>query len=198
MKKRFTLIIFVIFILALVTACSQSSGDTGNLEEEINSLKEENDNLKAENEELKTQNAELENKLNILEGKISEEEKQDIVQEEDVKVELTDKFTFEGDYSDYVGFVFDVTNNTDKTIKGVQGLATFKDMFGTEIIKIGADFTGRTIEPSQTSTVDDLSVEINEFMDDHMKLYATAYDDLKFEYKVTAIVFTDGTSKEIN
>ncbi len=43
---------------------------------------------------------------------------------------------------------------------------------------------------------DDLSFEINEFIDEHMKLYTTAYEDLKSEYTVTQIVFTDGTVKE--
>jgi len=198
MNKKFTLFVLIIFVIILSTACTQSSDDSEKLEEEMSSMQEENDSLKAENEDLKKENSELKKELNSLENKISEEEKKEIIQEEDVEVELTEKYIFEGDYSDYVGFVFTVTNNTEKSIKGVQGIATFKDIFGVEIIKIGVDFTGSTIESNQTSTIDDLSLDINQFMDDHMKLYNTAYDDLEFEYEVTSIVFTDGTSKQSN
>jgi len=46
--------------------------------------------------------------------------------------------------------------------------------------------------------VDDLYFDPNQFSDEDMKLYNTAYDDLNFEYAVKSIVFTDGTSKQGN
>ncbi len=97
-------------------------------------------------------------------------------------------------FSNYVNFVFLVKNNYSKAIKGVQGKATFKDQFGKEIITMGCDFNGFTLKPGASKKVKDLTLECNEFMDDHMKLYSTKYKDLKFEYKVTKIVFSDGKS----
>ena len=101
-------------------------------------------------------------------------------------------------FSNYVTFVFDVTNNSDKTIKGVQGVLHIKDMFGTSIIDVGCDFSGYTVQPGETYTDSSMSLDVNEFIDSHMKLYNTAYSDLIFEYEPSMIVFTDGTSVTIS
>lgn len=155
------------------------------LTKEINSLKAQNTSLKNENDSLNSQMT------------AAKEEK--TVQDDDVVVLLTSKSTKEGSYgSYYVTFKFSVSNNTDKPIKGVQGIATFKDIFGIEIMPLKVDFTGIKVEPGESIIVDDLYLDANQFMDDHVKLYGTKYDDIKFEYKVTAIVFSDGTSKSID
>ena len=91
---------------------------------------------------------------------------------------------------------FKITNNTDKDIQGIEGKLKIMDLFGKEILTAGCDFTGHTIPAGETVVNDDLSFEINEFINEHMKLYTTAYEDLKSEYTVTQIVFTDGTVKE--
>lgn len=104
--------------------------------------------------------------------------------------ENTDKWRF----SNYATFVFELTNNGDKPIKGVQGILHIKDLFGSKIIDVGCDFTGHTIQPNETYVNNDLSLEINEFNSDQMKLYNEDYSDLNFEYEPTTVVFTDGTS----
>jgi len=178
--------------MLLFSACTQNAVDIEESEKEIEILQKENSNLKAKNDELASQ-------LSKLEKKVLEEEKQKVVQEGDVTVELSGKSTLTGDYSqDYVTTVFSITNNTDKSIKGVQGVAMFKDLFGVDIISIIADFTGITIEPGETKIVDDLYFDCNQFIDKQMQFYNTAYDDLNFEYAVKSIVFTDGTSKQGN
>lgn len=98
-------------------------------------------------------------------------------------------------FSSYVTFEFEIANHYDKDIKGIQGIAHFNDMFGKEIISMGADFTDPVIAGS-TSTVNNLSYEINEFNDADSKLYITPYENLQFQYQVTKIVFTDGTTLE--
>jgi len=202
MKNKFALVILIFAIMLLFASCAQSSVATEKIEAENSSLQEENDSLKAEidslkteNDELKTEKNELKDQVEVLENRISEEEKEKVVQEGDVSVELSGKSTSSGAYDDYVKFIFSITNNTEKSIKGVQGVASFKDLFGVDILLLNADFTGITIKPGETVIVDDLSLDANPYIDDHMKLYNTAYDDLNFEYEVTAIVFTDGTSK---
>lgn len=102
----------------------------------------------------------------------------------------TDKWRF----SSYATFVFELTNNSDKPIKGVQGVLQINDLFGSKIMDVRCDFTGHTIQPNEVYVDDELSFEINEFMDEDMKLYNEDYSDLNFEYEPTAIVFTDGTS----
>ena len=115
-----------------------------------------------------------------------------------VTVKLANKTTSKGKYDSeyYVNFVFEITNGYDKDIKGIQGEATFKDLFGEEIITIGTDFTGKTFVHGMTGIVSDLYFDCNQFIDRHMKLYNTDYTDLKFEYIPTMIVFEDGTSIE--
>lgn len=97
-------------------------------------------------------------------------------------------------FSNYVTFVFELTNNSEKAIKGVQGVLHINDLFGASIMDVGCDFTGHTIQPGETYTNKDLTYEVNEFMDTDMKLYNEDYSDLNFEYEPTTIVFTDGTS----
>ena len=123
------------------------------------------------------------------------------IQAGDVVVRLIGKEDVEKDsskwiFNSYSNLKFEITNNTDKDIQGIEGKLKIMDLFGKEILTAGCDFTGHTIPAGETVVNDDLSFEINEFIDEHMKLYTTAYEDLKSEYTVTQIVFTDGTVKE--
>lgn len=115
-----------------------------------------------------------------------------------VIVLVTDKINLSenwdaGRYSPRVQFEFSLSNTTDKDIKGVQGLLTIKDLFGADIISINCDFTGNIIPAKSSITVGDLGIDINEFMDDHAKLYKENYSDLNFEYTVSSIVYADGS-----
>ena len=48
-----------------------------------------------------------------------------------------------------------VTNKTDRTIKGVQGVLIISDLFGVEITKMQSDFTGKEIPPNKYVTFDE-------------------------------------------
>ena len=120
-------------------------------------------------------------------------------EEQYIKVEVTDKSVTPRDsdkwiFSDYVNFVFEITNNSGKDIKGIEGALTVKDLFGKEILTMGCDFTGHTIKKGEKYINSDLSFECNEFIDSHMQLFNTDYDDLQFHYEPTSIVFADGTT----
>lgn len=117
-----------------------------------------------------------------------------------VTVIVTDKQTLDinydaGRYSPRVEFTFEVYNNTEKDIKGIQGLLIIKDLFGVDIMSTGLDFTGQTISANGSITVSEMGFDINQFMDDHVKIYYTDYEDLNFEYEVTSIVYSDGTTE---
>lgn len=196
MKKWLTIPLVLAMCFGLV-ACANStdSSPTGQadkpsyeeLESQLEAMTKERDSLKSE--------------LDTLKADIEEAEKETTVQDGDVTVLVTDKTvtpknTDQWIFSNYVNFVFSITNNTAKDIQGIQGELNISDLFGAEIMTVGCDFTGETIAAGATITNDDLSFECNEFMDEHMKLYNEEYKDLKFTYVVKQIVFTDGTVKE--
>lgn len=122
------------------------------------------------------------------------------VRDDEVLVTVIDKESEEKDYSinrysPWVGFKITVENMTKKDIQGVKGVMKVSDLFGTEILSINCDFTGKTIPVGETVEFDDLGIEINEFMNPHVKLFNTDYDDLKFDYTIDNVVYADGGSK---
>lgn len=123
----------------------------------------------------------------------------DLKSEQYAKVIVMDKSVTPKDssnwiFSNYVNLVFDITNNSDKAIIGIEGTLTVNDLFGKEILCSGCDFTGQTIKPGETYTESDLSYECNEFNDEDMKFFNTNYSDLQFVYDITSIVYEDGTT----
>ena len=122
------------------------------------------------------------------------------IKDEDVTITVIDKTVTPKNseqwiFSNYVHLVFSITNNTEQDIQGIQGDLIVNDLFGSEIITIGCDFTGETIPAKSTVTNDSLSFECNEFIDAHMKFFSEEYKDLQFIYNVKQIVFVDGTIK---
>lgn len=120
-------------------------------------------------------------------------------EEKYAKVVLTGKTSHEANYSawiysPYIEFTFEITNNSDKAIKGIEGTITFYDLFGKEIKEAGCDFSGHTIAPGETYINEDMNYECNQFRDEDMKLYNTDYSDLQAKYEIKTIVYEDGTS----
>ena len=202
MRKINLCLLVLLFLVMLATGC----GDVAPLQSQLDSLSSENSALASENTDLKNQNenltdqvAALESEVAAYEAKESEQKIETTVQDGDAVIKLLNKTSETNQYGQYYArLVFSVTNNTSKTIQGVQGIAKFSDLFGVEIISTNCDFTGKTIDPSSTVEFGDLSFECNQFIDNNMKLYNTAYGDLQFEYTVKSIVFTDGTSKTVS
>ncbi len=116
-----------------------------------------------------------------------------------VKIEVVNKSEIPMDssswiFSNYVTFDFNVTNNSNTAIKGVEGILTINDLFDKKIMSVGCDFTGKTIGVGSNVNFNNMVFECNRFSDEDTKLFATGYSDLKFTYNVTKIVFTDGTT----
>lgn len=97
-------------------------------------------------------------------------------------------------FANYVNFVFEITNNSDKSIKGIEGSLIINDLFGKKIIEINCDFTGNIIAPGEVYIKKGLVYECNQFNDDDMKLFNTQYSDLSFIYNISNIVYEDGTT----
>ena len=156
------------------------------LEAQLDSVIEERDSLQAE--------------LDSLKAQIEAEKEETVLNESDVTVTVTGKSVTPMDglqriFADYVHLIFSVTNNTEKDIQGIQGQITVKDLFGVEIMTVGCDFTGTIIPSKQTVTGIKLSYECNLSDDADEQLFNERFEDLKFAYTVTQIVFTDGTIK---
>ena len=115
-----------------------------------------------------------------------------------VTVELTGKYVLPQDasarrYSDHVMFEFDYKNQTDKEIRGFQGITTFYDMFNKKIISINLENTD-SIAAGETIHCSDMYLDVNRFMDDHIKLRDTEFEDMTMSFVPTMVVFSDGST----
>lgn len=83
-------------------------------------------------------------------------------------------------------------NKSDKDIAGVKGVLRINDMFGDKIMNVRWSFD-EGIGAKKTAFERGSGVKINQFMDDHMKLWNTDSDKVKATYEVQTIVFADGS-----
>lgn len=116
-----------------------------------------------------------------------------------ITLEITNKGFHEadfmsGDYQTQITMDLKFTNETDKEIKGVEGVLTFFDIFDNKIsaTKISYD---KGIPASQ-SKVWKSGIDFNQFMDEDIKLKNTELEDLKYKWEVSTIIYADG-NKEI-
>ncbi len=125
---------------------------------------------------------------------------------QEVTVWVTNKISTPEDINNYqfynrVDFTFEVRNNTSKVIKGVLGTLKISDLFGTEIKTLSLSFTGKEIEPHKTESYGKMGININQFRDEDIKLYNEKFEDLRFEYTITDIVYASdsqgGTTRTV-
>lgn len=189
--KNFFALVFAMFIFVGCGVDADSAKD-----EEIENLKKEIEELKkSKSNELDTEVI-SEAVTEIFNEEVTEAPKQDI--QSKVTVNVTDKINepqdiYAGRYTPFVEIRTSITNNTNCGIKGVQGTLYIDDLFDKNILAINWDFTGEMIYSGKTVSRNGYGLEINQFMNEHMKLYDTKYADLKFRYIVKQIVYSDGT-----
>lgn len=199
--KKLKIIALILTLLVALTGCSQSNGvDIGELQAQITSYEKEVTDIKSELESLKKSNSEYQSEITKLKSELENKKAETVVSENDIELKVVEKKNIDEDwnsgrYSDFVNFKFEVKNNTDKDIKGVQGVLDIQDMFGVSILRLNLDFTDEVIPKNSSITVTDVGLEVNQFMDEHMELYNTKLASLLFEYEVSLILFTDGTQK---
>lgn len=85
---------------------------------------------------------------------------------QDIVVTAIDKKSYDvdasaGRYQMFVEIVTNIQNNTDKDIKGIQGVYHIKDMFGEDIVDVNFDLTQETVPAGQTVTIKDYGLNIN-------------------------------------
>lgn len=95
-------------------------------------------------------------------------------------------------FSDVITFDFTFKNMTNKDIKGFKGLAIFNDLFGDNIKKIKVSYD--EVINAETEVDWQGAIEINEFMDNDIKLRDIEFDNLQFDFDMDTIIFSDGTT----
>jgi hypothetical protein len=83
-------------------------------------------------------------------------------------------------------------NKGEKDIAGVKGILRLKDMFGDKILNMNWSFD-EGVGARQTTVERGSGIKINQFMDDHLRLWNAASDKIKAVYEVKTIIFKDGT-----
>lgn len=111
------------------------------------------------------------------------------------KVSL-DKLTkgFNDNYiSPQITFNLTFANNTDKDIRGFEGIVTFFDIFDNEIeaLKLSYD---QGLQARYEVTLEK-AVDYNQFRDASVKLKEIEEKNLIYKWKVTTILYDDGTKE---
>lgn len=86
-------------------------------------------------------------------------------------------------------------NKSSKDIAGVKSVLNIADMFGDKIINITWSFDGG-VAAGQTFVERGSGLEVNQFMDNHMKLWNSELEKLKIQIDTQTIIFKDGTTIE--
>ncbi len=208
MGKRKILSLILVLQLSVLIGCTNATTDIGSLETENNNLKDQLQDASKKIDSLEQKVVELQRErdaalsekleLELLIGELLEERR---LEENDVTVAVIDKVntpknTDKWIFSSYSTFHFSITNHTEKDIKGIQGVLDIQDMFGETILRVKCDLTSDVVKAGETVMNKDLSLEINEFINDDVKVYNTEYENLIFIYDINQILFTDGTSKK--
>lgn len=139
-------------------------------------------------------------KNSLQQGGVSQTDtqNQDKIQSNKVSLEITKKGFYEadymsGDYQDQITMDLKLTNETDKDIKGVEGVLTFYDIFDNKISSMIIRYD-KSI-PTHQSKILEGGRNYNQFIDEDIKLKEVELENLKYKWEITTIIYIDG-SKE--
>lgn len=210
MKKA---LLLITSLLCFLTGCNNSKSELSlqsqvddlysqieELNAQLKQVQKEKDDVIDENSKLNDQLSKIKSERDSLKAEIETAKKEVTVEEGDVTVKVVDKVNIPQNvdnwqFYSYSMFYINITNNTDKPVKGIQGYLDVKDMFGVSICKFSCDLTGFELSKGQSTTIKDKGLRINEYKNNDVKIYNAKFEDLMFEFEVNAIVFSDGTSK---
>lgn len=99
------------------------------------------------------------------------------------------------DYEHDVVFSVAYQNNSNKPLRALNGVLIVTSLLGNPIMKIKWETT-HTIASGDRWVESDNGVSINQFIPNQVKLWESKYEDLKFTFNVTKILYTDGTVEQ--
>lgn len=109
---------------------------------------------------------------------------------------MVSKKNVDGEYGQrFVTVEMAFQNKTDKDIQGVKGVLKVADIFGDKINNISFSYD-RGVPAGKTATYKG-QIDINQFLQNDMKLWNTDFDKLKTAFDISTIIYTDGTKIEM-
>lgn len=103
------------------------------------------------------------------------------------------KNTDEWRFSDIINFDFTFENTTNKDIKGFKGIAIFNDIFGDTIKRVSVSYDENIISAKNKVNWQG-AIEVNQFMDEDIKLRDIEFAKVQFDFDMDTIIFSDGTT----
>ena len=150
-------------------------------------IKEQDEWVAKQKEEL-AKAEELKKKVQV-ERKLKQEEFANLL-----SVVVVAKRNSTGDYNQrWVVFDIAFQNKGSKDIAGAKTTMRVADMFGDKIFNLGWSFD-QGVDAGKTSVERGSGLKVNQFMDDHMKIWNSDLDKLKITFDIHKIIFKDGSS----
>lgn len=111
-----------------------------------------------------------------------------------VILEITNKDFYEADwrsgsYQDQILMGFKFSNETEKDMRGFEGVLTFYDIFDNKISATKISYDEGL--PMRESKVWEAGMNYNQFMDEDVKLKNTELKNLKYRWEVETIIYAD-------
>jgi hypothetical protein len=96
-------------------------------------------------------------------------------------------------YSPQTTFALTFANNTEKDIRGFEGIVTFSDIFDNEIEALKFSYD-EGLQSHYEVTIE-RATDYNQFIDSSVKLKEIKDENLKYNWKVTTILYADGVKE---
>ena len=95
-------------------------------------------------------------------------------------------------YSYEVNFPLTFINHTNKDIEGFTAITYFYDIFDELLMELDLKYDYGTINAN--NSIDWVAAyDINQFKEEDMRFYSVPFENIKFNYEITSIIFSDGT-----
>jgi hypothetical protein len=99
-----------------------------------------------------------------------------------------------GDFESDITFTLQFSNKTDKNIRAFDGVVSFTDLLGNQILGSKVEINER-IPAGQTLDWAG-ALKYNQFIDSHQRLRSEPMENLKVSFVTHKILFEDGATKE--
>lgn len=108
-----------------------------------------------------------------------------------ITIALASKGLREIQYQDYITITLLISNQLSRSIRAVNGVLTFMDLFDQEIMATDLTIEER-VEAGGFAEWDG-TLRYNQFLADHSRLASIAAEDVRIRFDLAAVVYTDGT-----
>lgn len=100
-----------------------------------------------------------------------------------------------GRYNAEAAFTFVGGNPSDRNIRAYQGIMEIQDLLGNTIIRLQVQHQESLASHHSQQFTDDF--EVNPFINSNVRMASEPFANLAFKWEPTKIVFSDGTSMEV-